>query len=71
MLGERGAVMSAQGRAQMFALGRDLHALRDWYARTAKPGLRRAVLADANRLIRRMERFAAAHALDRPTDPAA
>ncbi len=72
IMGERSAAaMSAQARAQMFALGRDLHALRDWYARTAKPGLRRAVLADANRLIRRMERFAATHAFDRPTDPAA
>jgi len=52
---------SAAERAQMATLGRDLQALREWYARTAKAVLRRAILADANRIIRRMQRYAAAH----------
>ena len=46
---------------QMAALGRDLQALREWYARTDKAVLRRAILADANRIIRRMQRYAATH----------
>jgi hypothetical protein len=53
---------SASERARMATLGRDLQALREWYARTAKAVLRRAILADANRIIRRMQRYAAAHA---------
>lgn len=61
----------ARERAQMAQLGRDLQALRDWYARTGKAVLRRAIIADANRLIRRMQRYAAARSLDLPTDPAA
>lgn len=43
---------------QMEELARDLQALRDWCARTNKPGLRRALLAEANKVIRRMQRFA-------------
>ena len=43
---------------QMEELGRDLQALRDWCARTHKPGLRRALLGEANKVIRRMQRFA-------------
>lgn len=62
---------SARERAEMAVLGRDLHALREWYARTTKASLRRAILADANRVIRRMQRFAAARSLDLPPDPAA
>ena len=46
-------------RADMATLGRDLQALREWYARTTKAVLRRAILADANRIIRRMQRVAA------------
>jgi hypothetical protein len=53
---------TATQRAQMAVLGRDLQALREWYARTTKAVLRRAILADANRIIRRMQRHAAAHA---------
>ncbi len=49
----------ARERAQLAQLGRDLQALREWYARTAKPALRRAILVDANRLIRRMQRHTA------------
>jgi len=43
---------------QMEEIGRDLQALRDWCARTNKPGLRRALLGEANKVIRRMQRFA-------------
>lgn len=63
--------MSARERAQMATLGRDLQALREWYARTTKATLRRAILIDANQLIRRMQRYAAARALDGSPDPAA
>jgi len=44
--------------ARMEELDRDLRALRDWCTRTQKPGLRRALLAEANAVIRRMQRFA-------------
>jgi hypothetical protein len=64
---QSGAAGSASDRAQMAVLGRDLQALREWYARTAKAVLRRAILADANRIIRRMQRYAAAHALADPS----
>jgi len=43
---------------QMEELGRDLQALRDWCARTHKPGLRRALIVEANKVMRRMQRFA-------------
>jgi len=66
-----GPAASARERAQMATLGRDLQALREWYARTSKATLRRAILVDANQLIRRMQRYAAARALDGPPDPAA
>ena len=58
-LGEARAPRDARERAQLAQLGRDLQALREWYARTTKPVLRRALLADANRIIRRMQRHAA------------
>ena len=54
-------------RAEMATLGRDLQALREWYERTTKPVLRKAILVDANRIIRRMQRYAAARSLDLPT----
>lgn len=44
--------------AQLAELGRDLQALREWLGRTTKPSLRRALLAEANKLIRRMQRLA-------------
>jgi repressor LexA len=44
--------------AQMEELRRNLQSLRDWCARTNKPGLRRALIAEANKVIRRMQRFA-------------
>jgi repressor LexA len=43
--------------AAMESLGRDLQALRDWCARTSKPALRRALLAEANRILRKMQRY--------------
>jgi Peptidase S24-like len=62
---------TARERAQMGLLGRDLQALREWYARTTKAVLRKAILHDANRVIRRMQRLAAARSLDLPPNPAA
>jgi hypothetical protein len=59
IVGERQPSRNARERAQLAQLGRDLQALREWYARTTKPVLRRALLTDANRIIRRMQRHAA------------
>ena len=44
--------------AEMAALGRDLQALRDWCSRTHKPGLRRALVDEAIKIMRRMQRLA-------------
>ena len=44
-------------RVRMSSLGRDLQALRDWYVRTSRPQLRRAVMSDANDVISRMQRL--------------
>jgi SOS regulatory protein LexA len=60
---ERQEPHGARERGQLAQLGRDLQALREWYARTTKPVLRRALLTDANRLIRRMQRLAAQRGL--------
>jgi repressor LexA len=43
---------------EMAEIGRDLQALRDWCARTHKPNLRRALIDEANKVMRRMQRFA-------------
>jgi repressor LexA len=43
--------------ARMAELGRDLQSLRDWCARTRRASLRRALLQEANEVIRRMQRF--------------
>ena len=48
------------------ALARDLQALRDWYARTSRPGLREALLADAKKVVQRMQRFLASRGLELP-----
>jgi hypothetical protein len=50
----------------MAELGRDLEALRDWCARTDKPGLRRALVEEGNRVVRRMHRLAGMLAMDLP-----
>lgn len=58
--------LEARDRVRMSNLARDLQALRDWCARTSKPGLRQALIADASRLIQRMQRFLAARSLELP-----
>jgi Peptidase S24-like len=45
---------------------RDLQALRDWCGRTGRPALRRALLAEANRLIQRGKRMGIFRLLDLP-----
>ncbi|MBI4519173.1 MAG: repressor LexA [Deltaproteobacteria bacterium] len=47
-----------QHLVRMGELERDLQALRDWLGRTDKAGLRRALIAEANKIIRRMQRLA-------------
>lgn len=43
-------------RAQrLLSMGRDLQALRQWCTRTSKPQLQRALIAEANKLMRRMD----------------
>ncbi|MEO8601605.1 MAG: transcriptional repressor LexA [bacterium] len=63
VLGESSPAQHPRERAQLAQLGRDLQALREWYARTTKAVLRRAILEDANRIIRRMQRHAATRGL--------
>jgi len=58
--------LGASGRGQIVALCRDLQALRDWCARTTKPGLRRALIADANRLMQRMQRLLTSLGIELP-----
>lgn len=58
--------IEGRDRVRMSDLARDLQALRDWCARTSKPALRQAVIADAGRLIQRMQRFLAARSLELP-----
>lgn len=41
---------------ELAQLGRDLQTLREWLGRTSKAGLRRALLAEANTLMRKMQR---------------
>jgi repressor LexA len=52
--------------AQMAELGRDLQALRDWCARTPRASLRRALVQEANRVLRRMQRFATVTPIELP-----
>jgi repressor LexA len=52
--------------ATMEGLARDLQTLRDWCVRTHKPGLRRALLSEANQVMRRMQRFASVTPLRLP-----
>lgn len=58
--------VDARDRVRMSNLARDLQALRDWCARTSKPALRKALIADASRLMQRMQRFLAARSLELP-----
>jgi repressor LexA len=63
---EEGARLSSEERVRIASMARDLQALREWGARTTKPGLRRAVLRDAQRVIQRMQRFLRARSLELP-----
>lgn len=58
--------VSQRDRVRMSSMARDLQALRDWYARTSRPGLRKALMEDAGKIIRRMQRFLAARDLELP-----
>ena len=51
---------------QMEELCRSLQAVRDWCARTHKPTLRRALIAEANRIMQRMQRFATVTPVELP-----
>ncbi|MCK6553726.1 hypothetical protein L6Q96_03945 [Candidatus Binatia bacterium] len=51
---------------KMAELGRDLQALRDWCARTTRPGLRRALLGEASQVMRRMQKFASVTPVELP-----
>lgn len=51
---------------QMEELCRNLQAVRDWCARTRKASLRRALVAEANRIMRRMHRFATVTPVELP-----
>ena len=51
---------------QMEELCRNLQAVRDWCARTRKATLRRALIAEANRIMARMQRFATVTPVDMP-----
>jgi len=51
---------------QMEELCRNLQAVRDWCARTQKPNLRRALVAEANRIMQRMQRFATVTPVELP-----
>jgi hypothetical protein len=66
LLDEKEQGVEARDRVRMSNLARDLQALRDWCARTGKPALRQALIADAGRLIQRMQRFLAARSLELP-----
>jgi hypothetical protein len=66
LLDENETRVEARDRVRMTNLARDLQALRDWCARTSKPALRQALIADASRLIQRMQRFLAARSLELP-----
>lgn len=52
------ADLTPSARLKLAALTRDLQALREWCGRTRKPSLRRALIADATKVMRRMQRLA-------------
>jgi repressor LexA len=66
LLDDEETSIGVRDRVRMSSLARDLQALRDWCARTTKPGLRQAVIADASRLIQRMQRLLATRSLELP-----
>jgi len=58
--------IAQRDRIRMASMGRDLQALHDWYMRTERPGLRRALMDDAQKVIMRMNRLIAARGLELP-----
>lgn len=60
------AEIGQRDRVRMASLARDLQALRDWYSRTSRPGLRKALVEDAGKVIQRMQRFLTARKLELP-----
>lgn len=61
--------LAPRDRVRMSSLARDLQALRDWYARTSRPGLREALIADARKIVHRMQRFLTSRELELPDLP--
>jgi hypothetical protein len=66
LIDDPGRLLDAGERGQIVGLCRDLQALRDWCARTTKTGLRRALIADANRLMQRMKRLLTSRGIELP-----
>lgn len=58
--------IAQRDRVRMSSMARDLQALRDWYARTSRASLREALMIDAQKVIRRMQRFLASRELELP-----
>lgn len=58
--------ITERDRVRMSSMARDLQALRDWYARTSRSSLRHALMADAHKVIKRMQRFLASRELELP-----
>lgn len=54
------AHLTPRERLKLATLGRDLQALREWCGRTSKASLRRALIADAAKLMGRMQRLTGA-----------
>lgn len=62
-------MLAPRDRVRMSSMARDLQALRDWYARTGRPGLREALMADARKIVQRMQRFLSSRDLELPDLP--
>jgi len=58
--------INQRDRVRMSAMARDLQALRDWYARTSRASLRQALMEDAQKVVKRMQRFLASRELELP-----
>ncbi len=60
------ATIGQRDRVRMSSMARDLQALRDWYARTSRASLRKALMVDAHKVITRMQRFLSSRELELP-----
>jgi repressor LexA len=58
--------INQRDRVRMSAMARDLQALRDWYARTSRASLRQALMEDAQKVVKRMQRFLSSRELELP-----